>query len=71
MEAHRFTEELDTSLSLEYSQPSCKSVSNPEREIKGPKVKENLKADMEKLKENINEEKGHRQLCRPGGRTAS
>ena len=61
-EAHKFAGELGTSLSLEYPrlnpQPSCRSVSDPETEIKGPKVKEHLKkADMEKLKEKINEEK--------------
>ena len=39
------------SLSLEYPQPSCRSVSDHETEIKGPKVKEHLKkADMKKLK---------------------
>ena len=46
------------SLSLEYPQPSCRSVNDSETEIKGPKVKEHLKKeDMEKLKEKINEEK--------------
>ena len=51
-EAHKFAEELGMSLSLEYPQPSCWYVSDPETEIKGPKVKENFKkADMEKLKE--------------------
>ena len=51
-EAHKFGEELGMSLSLEYPQPLCWSVSDPETEIKGPKVKEHLKkADMEKLKE--------------------
>ena len=35
-------------------------MSDPETEIKGPKVKEHLKkADMEKMKEKINEEKWH------------
>ena len=57
-EAYKFAEELGTSLSLEYPQPSCWSVSDPKTEIKGPKVKEHLKkANMEKLKEEINEEK--------------
>ena len=57
-EAYKFAEELGTSLSLEYPQPSCWSVSDPETEIKGPKVKEHLKkANMEKLKEKINDEK--------------
>ena len=59
-EAHKFAEELGVSLPLEYPQPSCRSVSDPETEIKGPKVKEHLKkADMEKLKEKIKEEKWH------------
>ena len=59
-EAHKFAEELGKSLSLEYPQPSCRSVSDPETEINGPKVKakEHLKeANMEKLNEKINEEK--------------
>ena len=48
------------SLSLEYPQPSCWSVSDPDIEIQGPKVKEHLKkVDMEKLKEKIKEEKWH------------
>ena len=34
-EAHKFAKELGTSLSLEYSQPSCWPVSDPETEIKG------------------------------------
>ena len=59
-EAHKFAEELGMSLSLEYPQPSCWSVSDPETEIQGPKVKKHLKkADMEKLKEKIKEEKWH------------
>ena len=59
-EAHKFAEELGMSLSLEYPQPSCWSVSDPETEIQGPKVKEHLKkADMEKLKEKIKKEKWH------------
>ena len=50
-EAHKFAEELFTSLSLEYPEPSCWSVSDPEKEIIGLKVKEHLKKpDMEKLK---------------------
>ena len=58
MEAHKVAEELGTSLSLECPQPSCRCVSDPETEIKGPKVKERIKkADIEKLKEKINEEK--------------
>ena len=57
-EAHKFAEELGLSLSLEYPKPSCWSASDPE--IQGPKVKEHLKkADMEKLKEKIKEEKWH------------
>ena len=57
-EVHKFMEELDTSLSLEYPEPSCRSVSNPETEIIGPNMKEHLKkADMEKLKEKISEER--------------
>ena len=57
-EAYKFAEELGMSLSLEYPQPSCRYVSDPETEIKGPKVKEDFKkADMEKLKEKIKEEK--------------
>ena len=35
-EAHKFAEELGTSLPLEYLQPSCRYVSDPETEIKGP-----------------------------------
>ena len=31
------------SLSLEYPQPSCLSVSDPEMELRGTKVKEHLK----------------------------
>ena len=59
-EAHKFAEELGISLSLEYPQPSCWSVNDPETEIQGPKAKEHLKkADMEKLKEKIKEEKWH------------
>ena len=59
-EAHEFSEELGMSLSLEYPQPSCRPVSDPETEIKGPDVKEHLKkADMEKLKVKINGEKWH------------
>ena len=59
-EAHKFAEELGMSLSLEYPQPSCWSMSDPETEIQGPKVKEHLKKeDMEKLKEKIKEEKWH------------
>ena len=59
-EALKFAEELGLSLSLEYPQPSCWSVSDSEREIQGPKVKEHLKkADMEKLKERIKEKKRH------------
>ena len=59
-EAHKFAEELGMSLSLEYPQSSCRYVSDPETEIKGPKVKEHLKkADMEKLKVKIKEEKWH------------
>ena len=59
-EAHKFAEELGMSLSLEYPQSSCRYVSDPETEIKGPKVKEHLKkADMEKLKMKIKEEKWH------------
>ena len=42
-EVHKFAEELGTSLSLEYPQPSCRSVSDPETEIQGPKVKEHLR----------------------------
>ena len=54
-EAHKFAEELDTSLSLEYPKPTCRSVSDPETEIIGPKLKEHLKqVAMEKLKEKIN-----------------
>ena len=57
-EAHKFAEELDTSLSLEYPEPSQRFVSNPETAITGPKVKEHLKkTDTEKLKEKINEER--------------
>ena len=37
-EAHKFAEELGMSLSLEYPQPSCRSVSDPETEIQGPKA---------------------------------
>ena len=45
-------------MSLEYPQPLYRSVSDPETEIKGPKVKEHLKkADMGKLKKKLNEEK--------------
>ena len=59
-EAHTFPEELGMSLSLEYPQPSCRSVSDHETGIKGPKVNEHLKkADMEKLKEKIKEDKWH------------
>ena len=59
-EAHTFAEELGMRLSSEYPQPLCWSVSDPEMEIQGPKVKEHLKkADMEKLKEKIKEEKWH------------
>ena len=59
-EAHKFAEELGTNPPLEYPQPSCRYVSDPETEIKGPKVKEHLKkADMEKLKEKIKEGKWH------------
>ena len=55
-EAHKFAEDLGMSLSLEYPQPSCRYVSDPETEIKGPKVKEHFKkADMEKLKEKTKE----------------
>ena len=36
-EVRTFTEELGMSLSLEYPQSSCRSVSDPEKEIKGPK----------------------------------
>ena len=58
--AHKFAEELGMILSLEYPQPSCWSVSDPERKIQGPKAKEHLKkVDMEKLKEEIKEEKWH------------
>ena len=57
-EAHKFAEQLGMSMSLEYLQPSCWSVSDPETEIKGAKIKEHLKkANMEKLKKKINEEK--------------
>ena len=64
-EAHKFAEELGMSLSLEYHQPSCWSVSDPETEIQGPKVKEHLKnADMETLKEKIKEEKWHGRFLR-------
>ena len=53
-EAHKFAEELGMTLSLEYPQPSCRSVSDPETEMKGPKIKEHLKkAAMEKLKKKI------------------
>ena len=38
-EVQKFVEELDTSLSLEYPETLCQSVSNPETEIIGPKVK--------------------------------
>ena len=38
-EAHKFAEELGMSLSLEYPQPSCRSVSDPETEIKRPKLR--------------------------------
>ena len=56
--AYNFAEELDTSLSLEYPEPSRRFVSNPQTAIIGPKVKKHLKkTDMEKLKENINEER--------------
>ena len=66
-EAHKFAEELGMSLSLEYPQPSCRYVSDPETEIKGPKVKEHLKkADMEKLKEKIKEEKWHGRFLQSG-----
>ena len=41
--AHKFAEELGMSLSLEYPQPSCRYMSDPETEIKGPKVKKTLK----------------------------
>ena len=59
-EAHKFAEELGMSLPLEYPQPSCWYVSDPETEIKGPKVKEHLKkVDMEKMNEKIKEEKWH------------
>ena len=62
-EAHKLAEELGMSMSLEYPQPSCRSVSDPETEIKRPKVKRHLKkVDMEKLKERINEEKWHRRF---------
>ena len=45
-------------MSLEYPQPLYRSVSDPETEIKGPKVKEHLKkADIGKLKKKLNEEK--------------
>ena len=53
-EAHKFAEELGIRLSLEYPQPSCRSVSDPETEIKGPKMKEHLKkAARKKLKKKI------------------
>ena len=54
-EAHKFAEEQDTSLSLEYPEPTCRSVCDPATEIIGPKEKEHLKrVAMEKLKEKIN-----------------
>ena len=56
----REVEKGHTSLMKEYPQPSCRSLSDPETEIKGPKVKEHLKkADMEELKEKIKEKKWH------------
>ena len=73
-EGHTFAEELGMSLSLEYPQPSYRSVSDTETEIKGPKVKEHLKkVDTEKLKEKINDMRrsGTDGSCRLGGRTAS
>ena len=59
-EAHKFAEELGMTLSLEDPQPLCWSVSDPETEIQGPKVKEHLnKADLEKLKKKIKEKNWH------------
>ena len=55
-EAYNFAEELDTSLSLEYPEPSRRFVSNPQTAIIGPKVKKHLKK-TDKLKEKINEER--------------
>ena len=66
-ETHKFAEKLDESLALEYPEPWCQSMSNPETEIIGPNVKEHLeKADMEGLKETINEERWHRRLLQEG-----
>lgn len=62
-EAHKFVEKLVTSQSLEYPEPSCRFVSDLEKDIIGPKVKEHLiKADVEKMKEKINEERLHGRL---------
>lgn len=67
-EAHKFTGKLGTSLSLEYPEPSCRFVSDLEKEIIGPKVKEHLKKeDMGKLKERINEERWQRRLLQARG----
>lgn len=42
-EAHKFADELNTRLSMEHPESSCRSVSDTETEIMWPKVKENLK----------------------------
>ena len=64
-EAHKFAEKLCTSLSLEYPQPSCRSVSDPEMEMKGPKVTTSQESRYGEAEgEKVNEEKWHRQFLK-------
>ena len=63
-EAHKFVEELGTSLTLEHSDLSCNSHKGSEGLIEGTKVKEHLKkAAMDKLKKKTASPKSGMRIC--------
>ena len=56
-EAHEYAEELETSLSLRYPNPSFTLARRPEVEVEGTKIKEFLKcAIIDKLQETVKAE---------------
>ena len=62
-EAHEYAEELETSLSLRYPNPSFTLARRPEVEVEGTKIKEFLKrAIKDKLQERVKAENQHGRL---------
>ena len=57
-DAHKFVEELGTSLNLVTPKPSCSSLQVPEKRIKGHQVRQHLKKAVgEKLKAKVEDQK--------------